>query len=197
MKVYISEYPDSWWICSIHSDYMRKKYGYEYGDNRNKKEEFLEKLESTIQWIYNHSINHIVKHRKRKIKVRIDPSDTWSMDNTLAYIVLPMLKQLKETKHGSPYTDDEDVPKHLRSTTAEPKENEWDTDSNHFKRWDWIMDEMIYAFEMELKDDWSTEIWLRGGEGWDDEKWAERNVIQERISNGFRLFGKYYQALWD
>jgi hypothetical protein len=22
-------------------------------------------------------------------------------------------------------------------------------------------------------------------------------VVQERITNGFRLFGKYYQALWD
>jgi hypothetical protein len=22
-------------------------------------------------------------------------------------------------------------------------------------------------------------------------------VVQQRIDNGFRLFGKYYQALWD
>jgi hypothetical protein len=40
-------------------------------------------------------------------------------------------------------------------------------------------------------------IWRRDGEGWNEEKLDERNAIQKRISNGFRLFGKYYQALWD
>jgi hypothetical protein len=133
--------------------------------------------------------------KNRKIKIHIDNYDTWSMDNTLAYIVLPMLKQLRGTKHGAPYVDDEDVPEHLRSTAAEPKENEWDTDSNHFKRWDWIMDEMIYAFEKELDEDWDLEIYKNGG--WNEENIDKRNTIQDRMSNGFRLFGKYYQALWD
>ena len=50
--------------------------------------------------------------------VKIDHYDTWSMDYTLSKIVLPMLKQLKETKHGSPNTDDEDVPEHLRSVNS-------------------------------------------------------------------------------
>ena len=77
----------------------------------------------------------IESKRSRKIKVRIDRWDTWSMDHTLSYIVLPMLKQLNKTKHGAPFVDDEDVPEYLRSTAAEPKENEWDTDSNHFLRW--------------------------------------------------------------
>ena len=42
--------------------------------------------------------------------VRIDRYDTWSMDHTLADIILPMLKQLDATKHGAPHVDDEDVP---------------------------------------------------------------------------------------
>jgi hypothetical protein len=85
--------------------------------------------------------------------VRIDRWDTWSMDSTLAAIVLPMLRQLQDTKHGAPHVDDEDVPEVLRSTAAEPKENEWDTDSNHFLRWDWVLDEMIWAFEQKVADD--------------------------------------------
>jgi hypothetical protein len=36
---------------------------------------------------------------------------------------------------------------------AQPKENEWDTDSLHFMRWDWILDEMIWAFEQKVSDD--------------------------------------------
>jgi len=147
------------------------------------------------------------------------------MDHTLSYIILPMLKQLKEKKHGAPFTDDEDVPEHLRSTAAEPKENEYDTDSNHFLRWDWIMDEMIFAFECELDDSWEDAfrsgnfdtVWLpvdRDGNPVPEEDaklyqmadgpnhtyqcdYEGMKVVQARISNGFRLFGVYYQGLWD
>jgi len=73
------------------------------------------------------------KDDKQKKSIRIDPWDTWNMAHTLADIIHPMLKQLHKTNHGAPYTDDEDVPEHLRSTNAKPKKNEWDTDSNHFK----------------------------------------------------------------
>jgi hypothetical protein len=159
--------------------------------------------------------------RTRTIKVKIDRWDTWSMDHTLAHIVLPMLKQLKETKHGAPFVDDEDVPEELRSTNAEPKEQEWDTDSNHFKRWDWVMDEMIFAFECELDDSWEDKfrtgvmdtIWtptsfdengkpktyqMDDGPNHTYEcDYEGMKVVQTRISNGFRLFGKYYQGLWD
>lgn len=121
----------------------------------------------------------------RKIQVRIDNYDTWSMDYTLAHIVTPMLKQLKEKKHGAPFVDDADVPEYLRKSAAPPTKNEWDTDENFFKRWDWVMDEMIFAFESKLND------------YWEDVEWEERRVIEERIQNGFVLFGKYFQSLWD
>lgn len=205
MKVYIGRYPDTWWCCRIHGRYMDKKYGrYEWSENKTKFEDFLERIEDTIQAVYNVTINQVLQRRTRKIKVRIDPYDTWNMDGTLAYIILPMLKQLKETKHGAPFVDDEDVPEELRSTAAEPKENEWDTDSNHFKRWDWVMDEMIYAFTMNVgafsgdeDRDWNLAIYNREPKGWNDDKLEEARVIQKRISNGYRLFGKYYQGLWD
>ena len=35
---------------------------------------------------------------EQQVSVRIDPWDTWSMDDTLAQIILPMLKQLKNTQ---------------------------------------------------------------------------------------------------
>lgn len=135
-----------------------------------------------LQWIYNHTINLYLDRREQKIKVKIDPWDTWSMDHTLAHIVVPMLVQLKESKHGAPLVDDKDVPAELRSTNAPPKENPWDTDANHFKRWDWVMDEMIHAFQSKLDDDYM---------------WRPTDKQYKRIKNGFRLFGKYYEALWD
>ena len=140
--------------------------------------------------------------------VKIDRWDTWSMDYTLSFIVVPMLKQLKETKHGAPFVDDEDVPEELKSTSAPPKENEWDTDENHFKRWDWALNEMIWSFEQNL-DTNSEEKFFDHAE-WDEkEKDFGKNLHkikidqvglkahQDRKANGFRLFGKYYQGLWD
>lgn len=140
--------------------------------------------------------------------VKIDRYDTWSMDHTLAYIIHPMLLQLHETKHGAPFTEDEDVPEELRSTSAEPKENEWDTDDNHFKRWDWILTEMIWAFGQELRDDDEAEFFDHSESGESGGDFNERlsklkvdreglQIHQERKANGFRLFGRYYQNLWD
>lgn len=96
---------------------------------------------------------------ERQVDIHIDNYDTWSMDHTLAMIILPMLRQLKETKHGAPGVDDSDVPDELKSTSAPPKENDWDTDDNHFKRWDWALDEMIWAFEQILIPDRESQFY--------------------------------------
>jgi len=89
---------------------------------------------------------------KRKISVRIDKYDTWNMDSTLAHVVVPMLKQLKKSKHGAPNTDDSDVPDKLKSTSDKKPRKEHECDKFHFKRWDWILSEMIFAFESVNKD---------------------------------------------
>jgi hypothetical protein len=164
----------------------------------------------------------IESRRKRTVKIRIDRYDTWGMDSTLSMIILPMLKQLHATKHGAPLVDDDDVPEHLRSTTAPPRENEYDVDGNHFARWDWIMDELIWTFE-QLHPDTNWEDQYRTGEydllsvptEWDGDgkptmyemKDGPNHTVkidqeglkahQDRINNGLKLFGKYYQGLWD
>lgn len=197
-------------ISNIHTNYMNWKYGrFEWEDNTNWFERTLERVEDALQWLYNHSINIVLdKRSSQKISVKIHNYDTWSMDHTLAPIILPMLKQLKETKHGSPWTDDEDVPEELRSTSAPPKENDYDTDDNHHKRWDWVLDEMIWAFEQKSRDNWEGDYYeyeddptKTEGLGlglklvWEDREGREAH--QKRMSNGFKLFGKYYEALWD
>ena len=76
------------------------------------------------------------------------------MDNTLAYIILPMLKQLKERKHGSQFIDDEDLPVHMRHGDALGEDN-W----VHYK-WEWVLNEMIWSFEQVLDDvDWETQFY--------------------------------------
>jgi hypothetical protein len=170
-------------------------------------------LTKVCSWIY--------KHRSRTINIRIDKYDTWNIDGTLSPIILPMLIQLKEAKHGAPFVDDKDVPKELRSTSAPKKEHEWDTDDNHFKRWDWVLDEMIWAFEQKTTD-WEQQFYS----GEHDILWIPSDQLdekgeplthamekgpkdtfnidmdgmkkhQKRMKNGFALFGKYYEGLWD
>ena len=147
--------------------------------------------------------------------IKLDRWDTWSFDHTMAEIILPGLKQLKETKHGAPFVDDKDVPKELRSTNADPKENEWDIDSNHFKRWDYVLDEMIWAFEQKVNDNADSKFFDHsayesskvGTDEWFNDMTAGVSKTkydrkghakwQARKANGFRLMGKYFEALWD
>lgn len=144
--------------------------------------------------------------------VKLDHWDTWSFDHTLADIILPGLRQLQATKHGAPHVDDEDVPEYLRSHMAQPKENEWDTDSLWFMRWDWVLAEMIWAFEQKVDDDAENKFFDHSECSTDPNTRLEDLVNgasktkydreghrqwQDRKSNGFRLFGKYYEGLWD
>lgn len=153
-------------------------------------------------------------------KIWIDRNDTWSMDYTLALIIVPMLKQLKETKQGAPCVDDEDVPEELRSTSAPPVDKDTgDVDDNHFKRWEYALDEMIFAFECvaDPMESWSDQF-HKGEIDFMWEKLPDNSklstlkhgpnhthqfdmdgykVVNARIDNGLRMFGKYYRGLWD
>jgi hypothetical protein len=65
---------------------------------------------------------------------------------------------------------------------------------------------MIWAFEQKRRDHWHDDYY---GSYIEDKKsgplcgrfeWINRdgmNKHQKRMSNGFRLFGKYYENLWD
>ena len=207
MRVKISNYPNSL-TSNIHTRYMNKKYGYvDWPEDQTWIGNFLEKLEDFVQTLYV-PINIFLDKRTQKVKVHIDRWDTWSMDHTLALIILPMLVQLKESKHGAPNVDNADVPKELRATKKqiEAYGKKGDVDPKHFERWDWILDEMIWAFEQKCRDHWEEDYYgpyiegegdgiLGGHFEWTDDEGRQKH--QERMSNGFRLFGKYFESLWD
>lgn len=242
MKVYINKYKDHWVSPYTMLDYIffwtdwskcSRTWTLEdtLKDDMAEKSSYIERPDWVDAWAdklmpVSQAIQWAWDKVDRKIDyVKIDGWDTWSMDHTLGSIALPMLKQLKATKHGSPFVDDEDVPEELKSTSAPPKENEWDTDENHFKRWDWVLDEMIFAFTNRLDDSWQDAY--RSGtidhlmvpvdkDGNEVTKGEHKyyqmkdgpnhtykcdydgmKVVEARIQNGFRLFGKYYQGLWD
>lgn len=207
----------------------RIKIKNEDGSHRYEKQDNDSLLYKFLLWIDS--------KKKPTIKIRIDPYDTWSMDSTLGLIVLPMLKQLRDTKQGSAMVDLEDVPEELRVVRYEDwneqlqfkfeDDAQYQTESWNMteKRWNYVLDEMIFAFE-HLNDD-SWEETFRSGtidHTWipvnskgdvvseDDAKlfqmgkgpnhtyecdYEGMNKIYKRMDNGFRLFGKYYRNLWS
>jgi len=208
MKVYISKYRSHWLspYIILEKVFFWREIDYE--------ESIIEKWADRLE-PFSKVLQDVLDFIHPRVEyVKIDHWDTWSMDNTLSSIVVPMLKQLKEVKHGAPLVDDEDVPEELKSTSAPPKE-EYDVDDNHFKRWDYVMDEMIFAHQSKL-DDWQDQFYT-GVADYVHEKdesgklyqmkegpnhtqkidWDGMHAYEARIRNGFRLFGKYYQGLWD
>jgi hypothetical protein len=221
MKIYINDYRHHWLSpytilekVLFWKDWENIEYDTPWVDRWSTRlSPFCRALEKVLD-VFHPKINY----------VKIDAWDTWSMDHTLGMIVLPMLKQLKERHHGSAQVDPEDVPEHLRPTELAGPDNGY-TDNTVHERWDWVLDEMIFAFECKNNDNWDDQFWTGEWGDWKFEKtgdtaynpfsgkteqlselkmggnrtcdWEGRAAMQARISNGFRLFGKYYEGLWD
>lgn len=167
-------------------------------------------------WLNNFFI-WVDSKKKRKVKVKVHNYDVWNANDTLAIIILPVLKMIKEDKQGSQMVEDVDVPDNIKSTSAKPKENEWDTDEFLHDRWSWVLDEMIWSFEQLQPDvDWESKFYS-GDFGEmvfeDDEVYKDCKKVSfvgstfevdreglkkhsDRIDNGLRLFGKYFRGLW-
>lgn len=145
-------------------------------------------------------------NKPRNVQVRIDDYDTWSADHTLALIIHPLLVRLKEIKHGSALVDDKDVPENIRTTSAKPKENEWDVDEFVHDRWDYVLDEMTWTMQEIANPDGDSQFYdhsaIIDGVGIQmqlDALKVDRkglDAYHKRIQNGCELFGKYFKCLW-
>jgi hypothetical protein len=231
VRVKIGNYIHHYNTTYVERDYLSWRYGEKSFSLKEKDYDLLDNFVITAldfwQDVLNITVNKIQAMRDRKVKIQIDRWDTWNADHTLALIILPMLKQLKETKHGGPWVDAEDVPEELAISREEMNKHDWedDVDPNWFNRWDYVLSEMIFAFEMIANDDWESAFYSGksdmiskpvnyAGEEVDREsadffEWVEGpnhtfevnhdaiRAIYDRVDNGTRLFGKYFRNLWD
>lgn len=164
----------------------------------------------------------------RKVDITVHRYDTYSLDHTLALIILPALIQLKETKHGVPgefaevggedysHQDSFDFYKETHSESFEEK----------CKKWDEILDKMIWSFQQIALEDVDDKYyhgvalfdWIKtdvkypnpiSGQMEETYQMVDKNpndhwydsvghrLHEERIREGLELFGKYYRDLWD
>lgn len=163
----------------------------------------------------------------RKIDIQIDKYDTWNMYHTLALIIYPMLLQLKETKHGVP-GEFADIGGENYSTQESfdfYKDSYKDSFDESCKRWDEVLDKMIWSFEQLINDDYDSkyhhgeakfefvdtepmpnpvtgkmEVMHQMVDTNPDEHWYDdvgHRLHDDRIQEGLDLFGKYFRNLWD
>lgn len=147
---------------------------------------------------------------ERGVSIQIDDYDVWSAYETIALVVAPLLRKLKQKKQGSPLVDLEDVPESLRGSGGE--------DGGIHKRWEWVLDEIIWSFE-NIGEDPDVDVeWAEGPEHgkehmrgntktytWDmipePKAWEEYQKqtaeLEKRVDNGLRLFAKYMRSMWD
>ena len=211
MKINIGKYPKYYSVYVIY-DLLLK-----IGFSETTADRICERLEDTF---LSKIIVWFNQKRDRKIKIHIDEYDVWGMYDTLSMIIAPMLRILREDKNGFPIIDDEDVPDELKTG---PYENYSEDMSNRvLKKWEYVLDEMIFAFT-------TMENNTRYGIDWEDKYYSGNhemisvpveyngetlyeyvagpnhtfkcdregyNAEMARIQNGFRLFGKYYMNLW-
>ena len=114
--------------------------------------------------------------------------DWWNMNNYLCEIIIPMLKELKENKHGCPSGLDEDF------EVAE-------------KRWNEHIDDMIEAFEAAkrvLEDEYYKEVSgdsieaIRNASGEEINKWWALSKEDQKLFNKkIKIFIKHFFSLWD
>lgn len=146
-----------------------------------------------LQWVYD--------NKERKVKVKVDKWDLWSLDHTLALVILPVLIEYRKSKRYG-------VPVGLDIAYIPLEDAEED---KQMQEWNEILDKMIWSFEQIVNidgaEDWfwiekpnfdECEIsadYLTAVKGkYDHEAFKKYN---EKIQEGLELFGKYFRNLWD
>jgi len=163
---------------------------------------------------------------ERKVEVTVDRWDTYSMDHTAALLILPLLLQLKKSKHGVPSGLVDriggDMDNNLCFDFIQEDENE--VFDKLCDQWDEILNKMIWSFQQIVDDSYDSKYhhghmklgWKpieitnpttgnveKAYEMVDEnpgEHWYDhigRNLHEDRIQEGLELFGKYYRNLWD
>jgi hypothetical protein len=137
----------------------------------------------------------------------------------MAKIIVPILKQIREKKAGSPGCMEEFAQTSTGTSQLtfdfyqEGDEQAWNKGHEH---WQQIVDKMIWSFEQLVNEDWEEQFWIvkpkldmasypeDKGQTVIPVRWKVQGVFDHRgceeysnrINEGLQLFGKHYHSLW-
>lgn len=154
---------------------------------------------------YRHNwVQRVFNITSPKIKVKLSKSDIWSVDAVAAGMLLPLMKKLKAEKQSAGFVDNEDVPEELRG----------EDEDNIFEKYNWVLDEIIWALE-QSNIDWEDQYvsgthdmhtvevenglfeWVKGPNDTFKIDSEGINAHYERMKRGMILFGKYFWSFWS
>jgi len=144
-------------------------------------------------------IGKYTKNSPRRITVNIDRYDTWSMDHTLALIILPLLLQYKENHHGIPNEfadhsgDEHSQNQYLFDFYKES--HDWAFDQG-VKRWEETLYKMIWSFYQIIVDD--DRKYHHGTTKWDWVKTDKQfpNPVSGKMEDTFQMVDKNPDEHW-
>lgn len=106
------------------------------------------------------NIGKFYKNGNRNINVKIDRFDTWNLDATLAYIILPALVQLRAEKHGVPseFANIAGGGDHEMQLSFDFYRDTYDESFDiACKQWDETLDKMIWSFQQIAIEDYDNQ----------------------------------------
>lgn len=123
-----------------------------------------------------------------KLKHGFWRSDLWNLDYTIAKFVYPRLKYFVEQGTvGSCVTN----LKFLKQCGLKPFKKDNKGDYIH-KNWKLVLNEILFAFDYFANDKELDEMSkIKDGD------YTKYWKIEQRVQNGFKLFGEYFKGLWD
>ena len=136
----------------------------------------------------------------RKVKVELIGSDIYSLDHTLAYIILPSLLWLKENKVG--------IPGELAEVGGEEYRSQYSFDfytATHdeafdiaCKRWEDILDKIIWSFQQIVEEDYNENYHYGELANYDFEEEDEQlvNPLTNKKEKLFRMVDKNPDSHW-
>lgn len=190
MKVFFSSY-SRWWhpdcillplkfLFRISDEEFHGKFNPESGE-----------IEGVVQRFGNTKIGSWLRRRSyrtdQKRYVKIDQWDVADAHFNLALIIAPLLVEMRKEKLGAPFTKAADAPMFSG-------DDGYDED-----RWNWILNEMIFAFSAIIDPERESQFYFKtesGSKQAYDVDIEAQMVYEDRVANGLRLFGVYFQDLW-
>lgn len=136
----------------------------------------------------------------QRFDINIDYHDTYSLDYTLALIILPALLQLKATKQGVPSEFVNDVGGEDYSDQDSfdfYKETHKDSFDEKCKEWDKVLDKMIWSFQQIALEDYDNK-YHHGKNEYDFVKSDKQfpNPVTGKMEHTFQMVDKNPNQHW-
>ena len=143
-------------------------------------------------------------------KSHVSDLELWSLDFTLAKVILPKLKAYKDMdRHGYPGQFIDTFKEGLKfGYSNEELQEALDKGKiiiGGFDLWNEYLDEMIFAFDYIVSEEGCSKIEKSFYKRWDIENpyvnesynYELLTQYENRCQNGLELFGRFFKNLWD